>query len=91
MRGGGDGRNPLDQRYRRVRGCRVHRQSCNRSVAVGNADGLRCNLHDSDSIVVKDSGDILGGELVGSVRDQQAGLADSTVTNDDTSKCAQRD
>jgi hypothetical protein len=53
-------------------------------------DGWRCNLHDSDSIVVKDSGDILGGELVCGVRDQQAGLADSTVTNDDTPGRAQR-
>ena len=91
MRGDGDGRNPPDRRYRRVRGCRARRQSCDKSVAIEDTDGLWCNLHDSDSIVVKDSGDILGGELVGGVRDQQAGLADSTVTNDDTSECAQRD
>jgi hypothetical protein len=91
MKGGGDGRNPPDQRYRRVRGCRAHRQSCNMSVPAEDVDGVDCNLHDSDSIVVKDSGDILGGELVCGVRDQQAGLADSTVTNDDTPECAQRD
>jgi hypothetical protein len=90
MRGGGDGRNPPDRRYRRVRECRAHRQSCDTSVAMEGVDGWRCNLHDSDSIVVKDSGDILGGELVCGVRDQQAGLADSTVTNDDTPGRAQR-
>ena len=48
------------------------------------ADDLEVDLHDSDSIVVKDGGDILGGELVGGVRDQQARLADGTVTNDNT-------
>ena len=31
------------------------------------ADDLEVDLHDSDSIVVKDGGDILGGELVGRV------------------------
>ena len=87
MRGGGDGRNPLDRRYRRVRGCRAHRQSCDKSVAIEDTDGLWCNLHDSDSIVVKDSGDILGGELVCGVRDQQAGLTDRTVSDDDTLDC----
>ena len=91
MRGDGDGRNPPDRRYRRVRGCRAHRQSCDRSVAAEDMNSSGSNLHDSDSIVVKDSGDILGGELVGGVRDQQAGLADGTVTNDDTPGRAQRD
>lgn len=91
MRGGGDGRSPPDRRYRRVRGCKAHRQSCDASAAIGDVFELELNLHDSDSIVVKDGGDILGGELVCGVRDQQAGLADSTVTNDDTPECAQRD
>jgi len=90
MRGDGDGRNPPDRRYRRVRGCRAHRQSCDRSVAAEDMNSSGSNLHDSDSIVVKDSGDILGGELVGGVRDQQARLADSTVTNDDTPECARQ-
>ena len=84
MREGEDGRNPPDRRYRRVRGCRARRQSCNTSVAIGDADDLGSNLHDSNGIIVEDGGDVLGGELVGGVGNQQAGLADGTVTNDDT-------
>ena len=90
MREDEDGRNPPVRQYRRVRGCKAHRQSCDTSVAEPVMDSWDCDLHDSDSIVVEDSGDILGGELVGGVRDQQAGLADSTVTNDDTPGRAQR-
>ena len=43
------------------------------------------NVHDSNSVVVEDSGNIFGREFVGGVADEQAGLANSTVTNDNTS------
>ena len=42
----------------------------------------RGNSHDSDSIVVKNRRDILRRKFVGRVADQQAGLADSTVADD---------
>ena len=49
-------------------------------MCVGGDD-----LHDSDGIVVKDGGDVFGGELVGRVADQETCLPDSTVANDDAS------
>lgn len=41
-------------------------------------------LHDSDGIVVKDCRDVFGWELVRSVADQETGLANSTIADDDT-------
>ena len=46
----------------------------------------RFYLHDCDSVVVKDSGHIFRRELVGSVADQKAGLAHSTIANNDASE-----
>jgi hypothetical protein len=40
-------------------------------------------LHDGDGIVVEDGRHILRGELVGGVGDEQAGLADSSISDDD--------
>ncbi len=37
--------------------------------------------HDVGRVVVKDGGDVLAGEGIRRVADQQAGLADSAVTN----------
>lgn len=55
----------------------------------GASEELWCvdsnDLHDSDGIVVKDGGDVFGGELVGRVADQETRLPDSTVANDDAS------
>lgn len=42
-------------------------------------------LHDSDGVVVKYCGNVFGGELVGSVTDEQTCLAHSTVTDDNAS------
>jgi hypothetical protein len=43
------------------------------------------NLHDRDGIVVEDSRHVLGGELVGRVGNEQAGLSNSSVTDDHAS------
>jgi len=40
--------------------------------------------HDVGRIIVEDGGDVLSRESVGGVRDEQASLTDSTVTNHDT-------
>lgn len=50
---------------------------------VGNAWGT-WNVHDGDSVVVKDGRNIFGRELVGGVANEQAGLPNSTVTDDNT-------
>lgn len=42
-------------------------------------------LHDSDGVVVKYCRNIFGWELVGRIADEQACLADSTVTDDNAS------
>lgn len=42
------------------------------------------NSHNSDSIVIEDSRDVFGGELVCRVADEQACLSDSTVADDNT-------
>lgn len=44
-----------------------------------------CDLHDSDSIVVEDSGDVFGGKFVGGVADKQARFSDGTVADDHAS------
>jgi len=41
--------------------------------------------HDCDRIVVKDRWDVFGGEFVGGVANEEAGLANRTIANDDTS------
>lgn len=46
------------------------------------ADGLVVD-HDAGGVVVEDGGDVLAGESVGGVGDEQAGLADGTVAGDD--------
>lgn len=40
--------------------------------------------HNGDGIVVENGRNIFGGKLVGRVADEQAGLADGTIANDDT-------
>ena len=47
--------------------------------------GDELHLHDSDSIVVKDCGHVFGRKLIRGVADQEAGLANSTVSDHDTS------
>ena len=42
------------------------------------------DLHDSNGVVVEYGGHVFGGKLVRSVRDQEAGLPNSTVTHHDT-------
>ncbi len=42
------------------------------------------DLHDSDGIVVEDSGDIFGRELVRGVADQETSLSNGTVAYHDT-------
>jgi hypothetical protein len=46
-------------------------------------DGLAIHHH-VGRVVIEHSGDVLAGEGIGSVRDQEACLADSSVTNNDT-------
>lgn len=41
------------------------------------------DLHYRDGIIVEDSRNVFGRELVGCVADEKARLADSTVTDDD--------
>ena len=41
--------------------------------------------HDGNGIVVEDGRDVFRGKLVGGVTDKEARLADSTVTDDNTS------
>jgi len=43
-------------------------------------------LHYRDGIVIEDGRDVFGREFVGRVADEQAGLADSTVTDNDASR-----
>jgi hypothetical protein len=43
-------------------------------------------LHDGDCIVIENRGYVFGREFVGSVADEQASLANRTVTDHDTSK-----
>lgn len=50
------------------------------SVPETQVDMLAVDLHGS-SVVVKDSGNIVRGEFVLSVANEDAGLADGTVTN----------
>jgi hypothetical protein len=45
----------------------------------------RGHSHNGNSIVIKDSRDIFGGEFVCRVADQKTSLAHSTVTDDHTS------
>lgn len=52
-------------------------------VPEPEADGLALD-HDVGGVVVEDGGDVLGGEGVGGVGDEQAGLADGAVPNNDT-------
>jgi hypothetical protein len=47
--------------------------------------GSREDSHDSNGIIIEDSGNIFGRELVCGVADEQTCLADSTVTDDHTS------
>lgn len=54
-------------------------------MVVGRGVHTAKCLHDSNGIVVEDSRHVFGGEFVGRVRDQETSLADSTVTDDDTS------
>ncbi len=44
------------------------------------------NLHDSHGIVIEYSRHVFGREFVGCIGDQETGLSDSTVTDNDTSK-----
>ena len=44
----------------------------------------RGSLHYSNSIVIKDGWNVFRWELVGSIGDQEAGLSNSTITDDDT-------
>ena len=48
------------------------------------SDG-KAHSHDGNGIIVEDGRDVFRGELVGGVADEQARLADGTVTDDDTS------
>ena len=43
------------------------------------------NSHDCDRVVVKDCWDVFGGEFVGSVANEEAGLANCTIANNDAS------
>ena len=43
------------------------------------------DLHDSDSIIVKDRGHVFGREFIRGVTDQQTSLSDSTIAHHDTS------
>lgn len=45
---------------------------------------VRKDSHNGDGVVVKDSRDIFGGKLVGRIADEQTGLANSTIADDDT-------
>jgi len=40
--------------------------------------------HNGDGVVIENSRNIFGGELVGRVANEQAGLADGTIADDDT-------
>lgn len=53
----------------------------------GQAGAIDEDLHHRHRIVIEDCRDIFRGEFVGGVRDEQARLANSTVTNDNTSRC----
>ena len=53
-----------------------------RSVPQSQADGLVVD-HDARRVVVEDGRDVLAGEGVGGVGDEQTCLADGTVTGDD--------
>lgn len=52
-------------------------------VIVRMMEGVR-DLHDSNGIVVKDSGYVFRREFVGRVADQKTGLSYSTVAHYDT-------
>jgi hypothetical protein len=59
-------------------------------AAMDSIEGEMENLHNSDSIVIKNGRDVFGGEFVCRIADQETGLADSTVTDDHTSANAYR-
>ncbi len=42
------------------------------------------SLHDSNRIVIEDGWNIFRRELVGGIRNEETGLSDSTVTDDNT-------
>lgn len=53
-------------------------------ILPGPEEAAGRNLHHSHGVVVEDGRDIFRGELVGCVRDEQAGLSYSTVPHHDT-------
>ena len=47
-------------------------------------DPMEPDLHHGHGVVVEHGGDIFGGELVGCVGNEQAGLSNGAVTDHDT-------
>lgn len=47
------------------------------------AGSYNMHSHNGDGVVVENSRNIFGGELVGRVANEQAGLADGTIADDD--------
>lgn len=54
------------------------------SERFGQVGATDEDLHHRHRIVIEDCRDIFRGEFVGGVGDEQAGLANCTVTNDNT-------
>lgn len=65
----------------------MHTALCRARVVVGRVgrSAWSRSLHDCDSVIVEDCGDIFGGELVGGIADEETCLSDRTVTNDNAS------
>lgn len=61
------------------------RQFCRRKRDGFDQTDHGRDIHYGDGIVVEDGRDVFRGELVGCIADEQARLADGTVTDNDTS------
>lgn len=54
-------------------------------IRGGESGNVLSNVHDRDSIVIKDCGNVFRGELVCRVTDEKTCLSDCTVTDDHAS------
>lgn len=63
----------------------ANRHETGRTACDAGREGGRRSLHDGDGVVVKDSRNVLAGELVGRVADEQTRFPDGAVTDNDTS------